>query len=163
MKKYLFILLLALGAAQTLQAGNVNAIFREFKEESKAEYVSIPSFVMKLGKMFADKDDAEDKLASKISSVKMLDLEDCNPDVKARFRKRLANLKDEEYETLMRVNDDGDKVRILMKQKKDTVKELLIVCEGDEDCALILLKGDFRLEDIDGLVEQETDKRHGGE
>lgn len=163
MKKYLFILLLALGAARSIQAGNVNAIFREFKEEHKAEYVSIPSFVMKLGTMLADKDDEADGLASKISSVKVLDLEDCSPAVKARFRKRLANLKDDEYETLMHVNDDGDKVRILMKQKKDIVRELLIVCEGDEDCALILLKGKFRLEDIDGLVEQETGKRHGGE
>ncbi len=160
MKKYLFILLLA---AQTTWAGNVNDLFREFKDENHAEYVSIPPFLMKLGMMFADNDDAEAKLASKINSLKVLDLEECSPAVKERFRKRVEQLDDDKYETLMHVNDAGDKVQILIRQKEDLIKEMLIICGGDDDCALILMKGNFKMEDLNGLVEMETDKRNGGE
>lgn len=161
MKKYLFILLLL--AAPSVWAGNVNELFREFRGEHKAEYVSIPPFVMKLGMMFADKDDEEARLASQISSIKVLDLEECSPAVKERFRKRIGRLDSDQYETLMHVNDAGDKVQILMKQKKDIIKELLIVCGGTDDCALILLKGNFSMDDIDALVNMETDNRHGGQ
>lgn len=34
------------------------------------------------------------------------------------------------YDELMRVNDEGEKVRVLMKTKKETIRELLFVCTG---------------------------------
>ena len=65
------------------------------------------------------------------------------------------------YEELMRVNDDGDKVRILMKTKKEVIRELLLVCTGNDDCTLVQINGKFTKDDIDQLVNQETGKKHG--
>ena len=47
----------------------------------------------------------------------------------------------EGYETLVQVNDEGEKVRILAKSKNDVIRELLIVCTGNGDCTLVQLKG----------------------
>ena len=61
----------------------------------------------------------------------------------------------------MRVNDEGEKVRVLMKTKKEAIRELLFVCTGKEDCTLVQINGKFTKDDIDKLVNQETGKKHG--
>ena len=48
-----------------------------------------------------------------------------------------------------------------MKTKKETIRELLFVCTGKEDCTLVQINGKFTKEDIDQLVNQETGKKHG--
>ena len=58
-------------------------------------------------------------------------------------------------------HDEGEKVRVLMKAKKETIRELLFVCTGKEDCTLVQINGKFTKEDIDKLVNQETKKKHG--
>ena len=156
MKKYLLIMLFSV---QAVWAGNVNSIINEFKDADKAEYVSVPWVLMKLGHIFMDKDDKND-IAARLSSVRVLDLEECSSRIKAKFTKRIATLNRHGYETLVRAKDDDGSVQILAKGKKDIIKELLIVCGGNENCALILLKGNIRQEDIDKLVQQETEKRN---
>lgn len=157
MKKYFFIIMLF--SVQMLWAGNVNSIINEFKDARKAEYVSVPWILMKIGHMFMDKEDKDD-IAARVNSVRVLDLEECSARVKARFTKRIASLNGHGYETLVRAKDQDGSVQILVKEKKNIIKELLIVCGGKEDCALIQLKGNIRQEDIDKLVEQETEKRN---
>ena len=146
-------------SVQAVWAGNVNSIINEFKDADKAEYVSVPWVLMKLGHIFMDKDDKND-IAARLSSVRVLDLEECSSRIKANFTKRIATLNRHGYETLVRAKDNDGSVQILAKGKKDIIKELLIVCGGNEDCALILLKGNIRQEDIDKLVQQETEKRN---
>lgn len=157
MKKYFFIIMLF--SVQMLWAGNVNSIINEFKDARKAEYVSVPWILMKIGHMFMDKEDKDD-IAARVNSVRVLDLEECSARVKARFTKRIASLNGHGYETLVRAKDQDGSVQILVKEKRNIIKELLIVCGGKEDCALIQLKGNIRQEDIDKLVEQETEKRN---
>ena len=158
MKKYFFIVMLF--SAQMLCAVNVNSIINEFKDAKKAEYVSVPWIMMKLGHMFMDKEDKND-IARRLNSVRVLNLEECSERVKARFTKRVSSLNGHGYEILVRTKDQDGSVQILVKEKKDIIKELLISCGGKDDCALIQIKGNIRQEDIDGLVKQETEKRNG--
>ena len=139
---------------------HVHGRINEFKDADRAEYVSVPWILMKMGHMFMDEEDKDD-IAARINSVRVLDLEECSSSVKAKFTKRISSLKRDGYETLVRAKDQDGSVQILVKEKKDIIKELLIVCGGKDDCALIVLKGNIRQEDIDKLVQQETDKRNG--
>lgn len=157
MRKYWIIMMILI--SQSAFAININSIFGEFKEEKKAEYVRIPRFLIWVGKCFSD--DKEDKeILGKISSIKVLSLEGCNENVKKRFSKRVSHLNDDNYDILMKVKENDQLVTVMTKQKKNTIKELVIVCGGD-DCALISIKGNFNEKDISLLVEQETSKRHG--
>ena len=58
MKKYFFIAMLF--SAQILCAVNVNSIINEFKDADRAEYVSVPWILMKMGHMFMDEEDKDD-------------------------------------------------------------------------------------------------------
>lgn len=150
-------------AIQLSWAVNAKQLFNEFKNAENADYVSIPHLLLKMGQMFMDDEDKSDagaELAKKINSMKVLDLEKCSDSVKRRFMKRVDELNTDGYEELMRVNDEDEKVKILIREEGTTIKEMLIVCSSPDDCALIQFTGDFKESDIEALVKQETDRKH---
>lgn len=159
MKKFVFTLLLVLGC-HLGYAQSIDSLFNEFGSEKNADCVKVSSFMMSLGKMFAGHNE-DTKIIGKIKSMRVLDLESCTTSVKERFSKKVNKLSLNGYDELMRVNDEGEKVRVLMKTKKETIRELLFVCTGKEDCTLVQINGKFTKEDIDQLVNQETGKKHG--
>ena len=63
--------------------------------------------------------------------------------------------------SLIHIYDEGETVRVLMKTKKETIRELLFVCTGKEDCTRVQINGKFTKDDINKLVNQETGKKHG--
>ena len=149
----------------TACAGNTNPdeIFDSFRNEPQAECVRVPKLLLKLGTTFAavDADDREErqalKLASKLSSVRVLDLDDCSRDVKARFADETDRLEEKGYETLVRVNDDGEKVRICLRRENDYITELLIVNRSDDDAAMVQLKGHILESEIGKLMNADFD------
>ena len=48
-----------------------------------------------------------------------------------------------------------------MKIRKDAIRELLVVCSGNDSCTLIQINGKFVKDDIDKLVSMETGKKNG--
>ena len=124
---------------------NATRLIKEFKKESNAEYVCIPKILMLMGAAFND----DAGLTKNANSLRVLDLEGCPDDVRKRFTERLNDIKG--YDTLMKVKDDGDEVRILAKIKGDRIKEFFIVTAG-EDCSAVLFKGSFSKEDIAKII-----------
>ena len=149
----------------TACAGNTNPdeIFDSFRNEPQAECVRVPKLLLKLGTTFAavDADDREErqalKLASKLSSVRVLDLDDCSRDVKARFADETDRLEEKGYETLVRVNDEGEKVRICLRRENDYITELLIVNRSDDDASMVQLKGHILESEIGKLMNADFD------
>ena len=161
MKKYIFTLIVMLASCQITFAQDVKSIFNEFKDESKAECISISPFMMSLGKMFMGNEEGTD-IAKKVKSMRILDLEDCPAKVKERFAQRINKLDTKGYETLIKVNDDGKKVRIMTKSHKEIINEMLIICIEDNDCTLIQMNCKIKKKDIAQLVDEQTNKKNHG-
>lgn len=159
MNKYIFTLLILL-TCQLAYGQSIDNLFDEFGKEPNAECVRISPFMMSIGRLFASNGE-DGKVMRKIKSLKVLDLEECPNEVKERFGKQAGKATIENYEELMRINDQGDKVRVLTKMQKETIRELLLVCTGNGNCTLIQINGKFTKDDIDKLVNEETGKRHG--
>ena len=160
MKKIIATLALII-VCQGIFAQNIDTLFEKFSKEQQAESVSIPPFMMSLGKLFMSDEDLS--IAKGIHSLRILDLEDCPTTVKERFSEQVNKLHLEGYEPMIQVNEDGEKVRIFALPYKDSIKELLLVCSGKDDCALIQMKGKIKKEDIAQLVNEQTSKKNGRE
>ena len=65
------------------------------------------------------------------------------------------------YDELMRVNDEGEKVRVLMKQKRKLSVNCCLYAPEKKTVHWYRLNGKFTKDDIDKLVNQETGKKHG--
>ena len=159
MKKYLVAIALMI-ACQNTFAQSTKDIFEEFGKEWNAESVTISPFLMTIGRLFMDNDTPD--IVKSIRSMKVLDLEDCSSKVKTRFNEKVNSLQLEGYETMIQTIENGEKVRILTRMENDAIRELLIVCIGDDDCSLIQLNGKIKKEDIAELVNEETKKRKNG-
>jgi hypothetical protein len=145
-----------------MYAQDANTLFKEFSKERNADYVSVSPFLMSLGKRFAPKD-VKSEWVGHVRSVRVMDLESCSPDTKKRFRRKALALSLNGYEELLHTKRDGETVSILAKLREDSIEELLLVCHGADDCALIQLRGRLTKEDIDKLAAmhgKEGDGRH---
>ena len=149
MKKIIATLALII-VCQDIFAQNIDTLFEKFSKEQQAESVSIPPFMMSIGKLFMS--DKDLSIAKGIWSLRILDLEDCPTTVKERFSEQVNKLHLEGYEPMIQVNEDGEKVRIFALPYKDSIKELLLVCSGKDDCALIQMKGKIKKEDINVMM-----------
>jgi hypothetical protein len=91
-----------------------------------------------------------------IQSFELLTLsDDCPVDRKKEIRKQLENLKDDDkYSTLLRVKDNEDNVRIMIRKEKDTIKEvfMIVLSKDMEDTVVMSLKGNIKENDLSDLV-----------
>lgn len=159
MKKYVLAMVMMLAACQFTAAQSVSSIINEFKYKENVEYVNIPPYVMWLGRLFMEGGE-EAELAKKVNSVRVLDLDGSPDDVKRQFLSRVIRMSKKEYETLVQVNDESDRMRLFAKGKGDTINELLILCAGEDECTLIQLNCKIKREDVSALVNEQTRKRH---
>ncbi|NMB04891.1 MAG: DUF4252 domain-containing protein [Bacteroidales bacterium] len=92
----------------------------------------------------------DDHGGGKLSSIRVLSLEDCPQEVKERFSRSALNFRDDDFELFLNANDDKEKARIFVKIKDQLIREMVIITMGD-DPALVHLKGKFRPSDIDAM------------
>lgn len=134
-KRQTSIALLLSASMLTACAGGAGDIISDFKDRKNAEYVHVPKMLMKIGMAMAVKDDEEDmEIARHISSVKVLDMEECNAETKREFT-----------ETIDRLEFDG--------------YELLVVNNGHDDCMMVMVKGKIHEKDINRLLLEDIVKK----
>ena len=162
MKKTIIILALLLGISQSGIGQTVNDLFGKYKHEKQAEYVNLSPFLFAFLKLVTLEDDEDRAIAKHIRSVCVLDMEKCSSSTKERFVKDVKQCHLKGYEELLRATDDGQQVRVLLRQKKDVVRDLVLFITGD-DCTMIHIEGKIRKSDLNGLINGPTSKKmkHG--
>ena len=148
------ILTLALGIiCQSTFAINIDNLFAQFKDKEGADYMNIPSLVLKFMRTFTkSNNDKSYHFLKGIKSIKVLDMEECPSEVKADFLKEAKKLNLNGYETLVQTKDKGEEVKLVAKMDEEAISELIILISGKDDCGLTLLKGKIKEEDINVMM-----------
>ena len=148
------ILTLALGIiCQSTFAINIDNLFAQFKDKEGADYMNIPSLVLKFMRTFTkSNNDKSYHFLKGIKSIKVLDMEECPSEVKADFLKEAKKLNLNGYETLVQTKDKGEEVKLVAKMDEEAISELIILISGKDDCGLTLLKGEIKKEDINVMM-----------
>ena len=156
MKKMMLTALVAMFSLAAM-GGTLDEVFDRFRRPPEAGEVGVAKMRIKMGTSYvkSEGNDAAARIASKLTSVRVLDLEDCSRQVKADFAKNISDLKRTGYESMVRANGDGERVEVLIRQQGSVIREMLIVNSGDDDCQLVQLKGKISQKDIDQLVMSE--------
>jgi hypothetical protein len=106
------------------------------------------SFVMALLRPFMT---SAEMNGVKVKSLQVMDLSDCDPEVKQRFSERVMEIDDSMYERFVQVNDSEESVRIFAKMDGDAIRELVVLTTGD-DAAFVRIRGRFRMSDLNKLA-----------
>lgn len=94
------------------------------------------------------------QLASKLDNIQILSCE--KPDVIAKLKKELAHIRPQNgYEELMRINDNGERTTIYLKQEKNEKKEFILLNDEKNDFNLIVITGNLTLQEIQQIIHKE--------
>ena len=163
MKKIIATLALII-ACQATFAQNVDTLFGQYKDKEGADYMNIPSLMLKIMRTFTiGNNDKSYRFIKGIKSVKVLDMEDCAPKVKADFLQDAKKLKLNGYETLVQTKEDGEEVKLLAKMDDEAISELIILITGKDECGLTLMKGKIKKEDIEVIMTEDKIMMDGRE
>lgn len=162
MKRMMTLLLILATAMQMASAKSLGRLIEDYRYQKNAEYVHVTPLLMKMAWTAMGHDarsGEEGRLVRKIKSIRTLDLEECSADVKHRFSADVQKLEMSGYEPLVTTRDDGETVNIMMKAKGDVIRELVIICSDNDDCALVWLNCKVKMNEIHSLVDMQTKQR----
>ena len=152
MKKIIATLALII-ACQATFAQNIDTLFSQFKDKEGADYMNIPTLMLKFMRTFTkSNNDKSYRFIKGIKSVKVLDMEDCTQEVKAEFLQEAKKLKLSGYETLLQTKEDGEEVQLIAKMDEENINDLIILITGKDECGLTLMKGKIKKEDINVIM-----------
>lgn len=124
MKKCLFCLVLLAACQLSYGQTTVKELIAEFSKAKGAEYT-------KVGKVVKGMD-----------CVEVVELNNCSNEVKEKFMNSLSTLKDNDYEMMVKTNDDGEKTRVLKGASNSKMKdEMVVLTAGDGDYTIVRIKG----------------------
>jgi hypothetical protein len=154
--KRIVLLLIAVAFPAFIMAQNsaVDKLFNKYKGKEGVTTVQISPEIFQIMKSMEIEDiEDHDIPFDKISSVKILTIEDEAGFEGVNFYKEIQNELDvEDFAEVMTVDDGGETVRMWMKADQGTVSEFLLIV-GGEDNVLIYITGNFNMKDLEGLAE----------
>ncbi|MFC5875456.1 protein of unknown function [Chryseobacterium arachidis] len=131
---------------------------RDFKG-AKFTSINVPMLLAKpyIRKALREDGESEDviRLASKVSKIKVMTVENSNPKLLKDFSDYLL---DNHYEDWATIKHEGEQVNIRVKQKTDVIKNMLITVNSDKEIILVDVKGNFTADDISKMIASASDK-----
>lgn len=131
---------------------SIETLIKEFRKEKNVTYVNLPKSLIQIGMQMADDEDA-DKFLKKVDGIQILSFEEAPQKTKDKLFDHINNLETLGYEPMVKANEDGEKVRILLKGDEKVIHTLLILAIDKEDCSLIKIDGHINPADVNDIVD----------
>jgi len=165
--RYLIIALtLTFLASANLKAQDTpREFYRMHKRDEGVRNFKIPGWLIWLGGGLAynsvPDDDAKVglKLARKIKKIRILISEDGSALPLQEARQFTQNLKDESgYEDFITVRDSESNVSIMIREKKQKIKDLLVLVRDESEFVFLSMKANIRMKDIVRVINHYLEK-----
>lgn len=153
--KSIIIALALLATSLTGWAQTINDVFKKFKEMENVTYVNIPKSVVGMALKSAGKDTVAN-WADKIDAIQILSLEEASVSTKQLFNAEVKKLDTSGYEDMIKVNSEGEKVRILTKGTEKIINSLIIFAIDENECALVKIDGRIAPDEVNAIVDDQT-------
>jgi hypothetical protein len=152
MKKVtVYVFLFLFGVAVNAQNRAVDQLFEKYGGKDGFTTVVISGKMFELVARLDTEDDEEMDVISKLKSVRILAMDECEKPEGINFYDEVRNdLNEDDYEELMVVKKKDQDVKFLVKEADGIITELLVVV-GGEDNALISIVGEIDLKHVHEL------------
>lgn len=154
MKKIMMVLVALLMGVGGAPATTVDEIISEFHAEKGVEYQNFSKLTTTMLKPFirGKVDSDVERLIKGISSVRILNLDDCDDGVRKRFANAVEGFDDKAFETLVSTSDEDDRTRILVKEEGKYIREVVVLTVDEDDGTLVHVKGKLKKKDLQRLI-----------
>ena len=123
------------------QPREIESLYQRYRGEQGVVSVYLPGFVMRLAGAIADLENEERELLRSIRSLRVLTIEEPGRYPHTDFVREAKLMKlPSGYQTMVEVNSEGEHVRILAREKRGRVRDLLILVGGEEN-TMVYIRG----------------------
>lgn len=149
----LLLVAVALPAFMMAQNSAVDKLFNKYKGKDGVTTVQISPELFQVMNAMDIKDlDSSEIPLDKVSSVKILTIEDDDANEGVNFYDEIkSELKTDDFAEVMTVDDGDETVRMWMKADAGEVLEFLLIVGGDDN-VLIYITGNFNMDDLEELA-----------
>ena len=146
MKKILLLLAIVLLSSCATHT-SFNDFYQSNQKESDFSFGMNASFI----RSFLSDEDFEDikPLLKKAKHVRILVFSENTEQMNSKFDKFI---KRSQFEDVIKIKDNGDKIKIFVLEKDDRIKEIVLEVASDGDLVLLGLKTNITQKDIDRLL-----------
>jgi hypothetical protein len=132
-------------------------LYWKYKDYDGAVAVSLPRWTTFVGSAFVD-EKVDRKLVRKIQKARVLFFEDASPFSQRDLKKFVRRSKRRGLDELITVRADKTNVRVLVKSRGSIIKKVVVFFSSPEGAGLVTVKGKFRLDEINRVIEKSEKK-----
>jgi len=153
--KKLFLFGLLLVASQSLHAQkSVDRFIDQLKKDDQSYVLTIPGWLIRTGIGIADEEELrfEKGFGDVVDGIKklrvlFLDREQAVP--RSELNSVIQQIKDRDgYEDYAKVKDDGADVHVMVREKGDSIRSLVVMASSEEGFTILNLSTDIKMEDL---------------
>lgn len=138
---------LLLPAMMMAQPASIRHLLRSCDTGREVTRIHLPPVVIRVASWLVDEEDAR-KVLRNVNCLYLLVSEGKEYSRQSDFPAEVSRkLMAQNFQEMLAVNDKGEKVKILLREKSRNRKELVIAVDGDED-VVIYLRGKLDLREI---------------
>lgn len=160
MKKYCLPLILGLFVLSSCSSPSTSgAFYSKYKHTQGVQNMKVPGWVIWMGSGIArpfvkDKEvRAGMRLAKKVKKLRFLMAEDANPIPYADVQNFVGNLRNNNYDDLIYVKEQGMMVTIMAKDNKEKIKDLLVLVHEEDEFVFFSAKTNIKYDDLSDMIQ----------
>ena len=151
MRKILFIAaLMGVASLSFAQAKAVRNFYDKYKNMENVTDLKLQGWVLKLASSYADEAE-EARLLRKITKLRILTMENGNLVTSQEYQSLIKGVKQDAFEELFQIREGGQVVEFLIREKGDTITDVLMLVNGDNGFVLLSLEGALKFSDLNDL------------
>lgn len=153
MKTYTKILFAIVLMLTTITASAQVKAFEKYSDTEGVTYVYISKALLRMAGAFNMPSAPGTNMKNIIPKVDAIQIiTSMEDDMASRLKREAENIvKNQNYELLMQVDDDGDKVRIYHHEGKKQ-SAIIMITTSDDETVVIAFTGTFTLKDVESMV-----------
>jgi len=151
MRKFIMsVALLCMTAVCFGQTPAIQSFYSKYKNQENVTDIKLKGWVLKLASTFADEEDAE-RLLKNITHLRVLIMEEGNLVGVSEYKQLIKSVKQDRFEELMKIKEEGSSIDFLIREKGDTITDVLILVSGEDGFVLLSLEGALQFKDLHNL------------
>ena len=131
------------------QTEGITNFWEKYSQHENATEINITGGFIKFMASFAEDEEAD--IAEKIMGLRVLVMDEGNIVVPTDFKKLVKEVKRNAFEELMTIRDGSTTVDFMIREKDDTITDVLILVNDEENFVLLSLECLLQFSDLNKL------------
>lgn len=135
------------------QSPSINYFYNSYRGVEGATNISVGSFLIRIASSFVE-DDQTRALIRKAKRVRLVAIE--NEDILRQkdLNRLIQGVRNESFEELMTVIEDGSQVRVFGKEDDKWIRNLLLLVDEEDEFVMVGIKCKMTYDDLAAIMEE---------